>query len=103
MGDASLEQRRLAFGRVAELYDEERPSYPAAAIDDVLDFARIEPPATVLEVGAGTGKATRLLAERGFAVIALEPSAAMAQLARRNCASHPAVRRRSTARAARCT
>jgi SAM-dependent methyltransferase len=87
----SLDTRRLAFGSVAELYDRARPSYPAAAIDDVLNFGRIHTPATVLEVGAGTGKATRLLAERGLSVVALEPSAEMAALARRNCAEHPSV------------
>jgi SAM-dependent methyltransferase len=37
-----------------------------------------------LEVGAGTGNATRLFAGRGLAVSALEPSAEMAQIARRN-------------------
>jgi SAM-dependent methyltransferase len=90
----SLDTRRLAFGSVAELYDRARPSYPATAIDDVLEFAGVHEPenATVIEVGAGTGKATRLLAERGLKVIALEPSAEMAELARRNCAEHPHVR-----------
>jgi SAM-dependent methyltransferase len=89
-----LDTRRLAFGSVAELYDRARPSYPAAVIDDLLEFARIREPAgaTVLEVGAGTGKATRLLAERGLTVIALEPSTEMAALARRNCAEYPSVR-----------
>jgi SAM-dependent methyltransferase len=90
----SLDTRRLAFGSVAELYDRARPSYPAAAIDDLLAFARIGQPAdaTVIEVGAGTGKATRLLAERHLNVIALEPSAEMAALAQRNCTEYSSVR-----------
>jgi ubiquinone/menaquinone biosynthesis C-methylase UbiE len=33
--------------------------------------------ATILDVGAGTGKYSRALAERGYSVIALEPSAVM--------------------------
>jgi len=91
VGAPGLDTRRLAFGRVAELYDRARPSYPRQAIDDVIEFAAIKAPARVLEVGAGTGKATALLAERGFGVLALEPSAAMAAVARANCASYPAV------------
>jgi hypothetical protein len=52
------------FGEVAELYDQARPSYPAVLFDDVIAFAPQSP--RVLEVGAGTGKATVLLAERGL-------------------------------------
>ena len=51
--------RRLVFGEVAELYDSVRPSYPDALVDDVLAFAGAGPGDPALEVGAGTGKATR--------------------------------------------
>lgn len=84
--------RRLAFGGVAELYDEARPSYPAALVDDVIAFAAVEPPERLLEVGAGTGKATALFAAKGFGVLAIEPSSEMAALARRNCAAYAGVR-----------
>lgn len=84
--------RRLAFGEVAELYDEARPSYPAALVDDVMELAGAgsEPP-RALEVGAGTGKATVLFASRGASVLALEPSRAMAAIWDRNCAALPNV------------
>jgi trans-aconitate methyltransferase len=82
---AFLDEQRLAFGSVAELYDRARPSYPAAAIDDVIAHGRLSAGDRVLEVGAGTGKATVLLAQRGLPVLALEPSAAMAARARANC------------------
>jgi SAM-dependent methyltransferase len=85
------DEQRLAFGRVAELYDHARPSYPTACIDAVIEFGALEPPARILEVGAGTGKATVLLAERGFGIIGLEPSAEMARVARANCAAYPDV------------
>jgi SAM-dependent methyltransferase len=85
-------ERRLAFGGVAELYDQARPSYPRALVDDVIAFAGVDPPERVLEVGAGTGKATMLFAARGFGVLGIEPSAAMAAEARRNCAPYPEVR-----------
>ena len=78
------------FGEVAELYDAARPTYPDALIDDLTHWARIaaDPPGagSALEVGAGTGKATRLLAARGVAVMAIEPSAEMAAVAERTTA-----------------
>jgi SAM-dependent methyltransferase len=83
--------RRLAFGRVAGLYDEVRPSYPGALIESVLAFAGLGRQDRILEVGAGTGKATRLFAARGTAVVALEPSAQMASVARRRCAAFRSV------------
>ena len=84
-----MRERRLTFGEVAELYDRVRPSYPEQLVEDVLAAARAE---RALEVGAGTGKATVLFAGRGVSVLALEPSAEMAAVARRNCAGYPGVR-----------
>ena len=75
----------MAFGRVAEQYERARPSYPAAAIDEALAYAGLRPGERVVEVGAGTGKATRLLAARGHHVLALEPDPAMAAICRRLC------------------
>jgi SAM-dependent methyltransferase len=86
------EVRRLAFGAVAELYDEARPSYPQTLVDDVIAFAGVEPPERILEVGAGTGKATVLFAAKGFGVLGIEPSEEMAAVARRNCAPYAGVR-----------
>ena len=85
---SGADKRRLTFGRVAELYDRARPSYPAVLIDDVLAFAGS---GRALEVGAGTGKATVMFAARGVEVVALEPSVEMATVARRNCGRYPGV------------
>jgi SAM-dependent methyltransferase len=87
-----MERRRLSFGAVADRYDEARPSYPPALVDEAIAFAGVEPPDRLLEVGAGTGKATVLFAAKGFDVLGIEPSAEMARLARRNCAAYPGVR-----------
>ena len=86
------DEQRLAFGRVAELYDRARPSYPAATIDALMQCCGLAPGSRVVEVGAGTGKATELLAARGLEVTAIEPSAGMAAVARVKLASWPAVR-----------
>lgn len=71
-----MSDRALSFGAVAAAYERYRPGYPAALFDTVMRYAG----GTVrnaLEIGAGTGKATRLFAERGVAVTATEPDAAM--------------------------
>jgi SAM-dependent methyltransferase len=70
--------RALSFGGVASLYDKARPSYPPALVDALMAFS----PRRVLDVGCGTGKASRLLVERGCDVLGIEPDPAMAAIAR---------------------
>lgn len=62
-----------AFGRTAREYEFGRPEWPAALIDRVVEDAAIPADATVLDLGAGTGKLTRALVERFGRVIAVEP------------------------------
>lgn len=78
-----MTQRALTFGSAAAAYEQFRPGYPDVLVDAVL--ARAERPvATALEIGAGTGKATRAFALRDIAVTATDPDAEMlAELARR--------------------
>ena len=83
--------QRLVFGEVADLYDRYRPAYPDAVVDDLINLAALEQGTLVLEVGAGTGKATAMFAERGIRVLAVEPSAEMAGVARRMFGDRPAV------------
>jgi SAM-dependent methyltransferase len=85
------EASRTSFDRKAELYDAARPSYPEALIDDAVARSRIPPGGCVLEIGAGTGKATQLFARRGFAMLALEPGANLAAVLRRNVSAFPNV------------
>lgn len=68
--------RALSFGTAASAYERFRPGYPEALVDEVLAYAG-RPVRTALEIGAGTGKATRVFAGRGIAVTATEPDAAM--------------------------
>jgi SAM-dependent methyltransferase len=68
--------RALSFGVMAEAYERFRPGYPVELFDMVMKYAG-QPVLTALEIGAGTGKATRLFAERGVAVTATEPDRAM--------------------------
>jgi SAM-dependent methyltransferase len=79
-----VRERRLVFGEVAELYDRYRPSYPPALVDDLIALAGLDGTQAVLDVGAGTGKATALFARRAIPVVAIEPNANMAAVARGN-------------------
>lgn len=67
-----MTNRALSFGSVAAAYERHRPGYPDAVIERILEYAQA-PVRTALEVGAGTGKATRMVAAREIAVLACEP------------------------------
>jgi SAM-dependent methyltransferase len=69
-------KRALSFGPVAPAYERFRPGYPGELADEVLAYAG-RPVRTALEIGAGTGKATRVFASRGIAVTATDPDPAM--------------------------
>lgn len=71
-----MTDRSLSFGSVAAAYQRFRPGYPDELVDLVLDYAG-PGVRTALEIGAGTGKATRAFARRGIAVTATEPDPAM--------------------------
>ena len=71
--------RGLLFGSVAESNERYRMDYSNDLVDTVLGYAG-RPVHAALEVGAGTGKATRAFASRGIEVIALEPDADMARV-----------------------
>lgn len=91
MPDHDMTSLGFSFNRRAELYDRMRPRYPAAIFDALTALTGLTAGARVLEIGAGTGIATRALAERGFDVTALEPGPHMAAVATRNLASFPNV------------
>jgi SAM-dependent methyltransferase len=93
MADGPSSNRRnhsLAFGDVAEVYSRARPGYPDALVDDVLELCDFSSP-RVIEVGAGTGTATELFARHGLEILAIEPSAEMASIARSSCRRYPQV------------
>ena len=54
-----------------------RPSYPAASVDALFDGLGDPAALTVVDLGAGTGISSRLLADRGASVLAVEPNVAM--------------------------
>jgi SAM-dependent methyltransferase len=75
------------FNEVPELYDRVRPGYPAELFADLAAITGLDDRSSVLEVGCGTGQATRSLAALACSVTAVEPGAEMAALARRRLAN----------------
>ncbi len=91
MADADRDKLKRTFDQVAELYDRARPDCPEHVFDDLFALAGLEPDASVLELGCGTGHATRHLARRGCRVVCIELGANLAAVARRNLEPFPRV------------
>ncbi len=66
-----------AFGRTAREYELGRPEWPGELVDRVAAQLGLGPGAEVLDLGAGTGKLTRVLVPRFGRVVAVEPDDAM--------------------------
>jgi SAM-dependent methyltransferase len=91
MASLDRESLRATFDEDAELYDRVRPGYPPALFADLAELAGLAPGARVLELGCGTGQATLPLAQRGYAIVAVELGSGLAEVARRKLVGFPAV------------
>jgi SAM-dependent methyltransferase len=80
---------KATFDSAAELYEAARPTEPTALFDDLFDLTGLQQGAVALEIGCGTGKATRAVLERGVAVVCVELGARLADVARRNLSGLP--------------
>jgi len=85
---SSATRRGLVFGSAAESYERFRLGYPDEVVDRTLAYAD-RPVDSAVEIGAGTGKATRAFASRGIHVTALEPDADMFAVLCREVAAMP--------------
>jgi SAM-dependent methyltransferase len=85
---------RVSFDGVTEIYDRVRPSYPPQAFVDMFAYLReqreVDRP-EVLEIGPGTGKATRALLDAGARVTGVELGERMAAFLRHKFADEPAL------------
>jgi SAM-dependent methyltransferase len=91
MIEADRDKLKRTFDHDAELYDQARPDYPDQIFDDLFALGALEHDATVLEVGSGTGQATRHLARRGCRVVCIELGENLATVVRRNLELFPRV------------
>jgi len=76
---------RLSFNEAVEIYDKVRPSYPAELFDALFQMLPSQP--EIVEVGPGTGQATKDLLVRGASVLAIEIGPATAARLRSNLPS----------------
>ncbi len=65
------------FSQASEAYERGRPDYPVEAVDWLVAELEIQPGRRLLDLGAGTGKFTRMLVPTGAAIVAVEPVRAM--------------------------
>lgn len=73
---------RRTFDTAADTYEAARPSYPPELFDDLVDMTGLQIGSRLLEIGCGTGKATRPMLSRGFSVVCIEIGAQLAERAR---------------------
>lgn len=96
MAPLKLHDQRLKgggqFDQVARSYDAARIGYPAALFDEIFNYAGSTAVRRALEIGCGTGQATRSVAQRGIEVTCIEIGPHLVELARRNLAAFDNVR-----------
>lgn len=89
MDESADEARRTSFDRKAEQYEAVRPGYPEALIEAVMARCGAM---RLLEIGAGTGKATMGFAKEGREIVAIEPGEKLAEVLERRVAGMANVR-----------
>jgi SAM-dependent methyltransferase len=80
---------RVTFDTVAEQYEEARPTYPDALLDDLVAETRLPAGGRIAEIGPGTGKASVALSAGGFELVGVELGRGLAAVARRQLAPYP--------------
>lgn len=77
MSGSLHETAASGFGAAADEYERSRPDYPPQALDLLVTELGIAAGRRLLELGAGTGKLTRLLRPTGADIVAVEPVESM--------------------------
>ena len=77
--------RGILFEDYALDYEQYRPGYPRAIVNEIVSLSNLKSSSRVLEVGCGTGKATVQFASRGYMVECIDPGERLVSYARRNC------------------
>ena len=83
---------RTFFGSDPQTYDAVRPGHPGEVYDLLRMRCGLRPGSHVLEIGPGTGQATRRLADLGGPLVAIEPDPRLADFLRANLGDRVEVR-----------
>ena len=73
---------RQTFDEVPLLYNEVRPGYPDELFSTLIDVTGLHKDSKLLEIGPGTGQATKPLAKKGFEITAVELGNSLTELAK---------------------
>lgn len=80
------------FNLTADYYDKYRPSYPMEIIDELITRTNILVGAELLEIGAGSGKATELLKDRGYNICCIEPGKDLVTIGKYKFRNYPNIK-----------
>ncbi len=86
-----MKKRSQSFDKIAQIYDEARPTYPEQLIEDITHLAALQDKASILDIGTGTGQGTIPFAKKGYAIHCLEPGPNLIAIAKQNMSSYPKV------------
>ena len=86
---ANYSGAKASFNTAAQQYDDARPSYPPAVVRRIIQNAKLTKNSKILDIGAGTGKASILFAKRGYEMLCIEPGVQMGEVLRRNLEPYP--------------
>uniref|UniRef100_A0A914E8K7 Uncharacterized protein n=1 Tax=Acrobeloides nanus TaxID=290746 RepID=A0A914E8K7_9BILA len=82
---------KTTFDGEAELYEGSRPGYPNELFERLVEMTNLNEEANLLEIGTGTGKATKPLAEKGFRITGIELGSQLAKFSRKVLQAYPNV------------
>lgn len=86
-----LTQRKVWYSSAANAYNQFRPHYPTALVEQVIEIAQLSAPSSILEVGCGPGTATVSFAPFVGSMVCVEPNPDFIYLAQQNCQAYPNV------------
>lgn len=86
-----MKKRSQYFDRIAQIYDEVRPTYPKQLVEDIIHLANLQDSALILDIGTGTGQGAIPFAQKGYTIHCLEPGPNLIAIAAQNMSSYPKV------------
>lgn len=92
VSNKNLEQKKIWYSPVADIYYRARPKYPQSLVNKAVTLAQLNSSSKILEVGCGPGNATIPFAQSGISITCIEPNLEFCRLARQNCQQYAKVK-----------